>query len=269
MNRLQSELQRLYLPQAGEGGHNDPDRPCMVDALGQVRAMVLELARPADWAALSKVWQGVQADLALPAPAIAVSGKDGCQLWFSLADPVPAPLARAFLEGLRGRYLGETKTQRLGLMPTLDASSPPQALHARTVPQLQADSGHWSAFVAPDLAPVFAEEPWLDLPPNLDGQASLLSRLACIPPDDFQRVMERLAPVVTPVHSHPSSDATGSASAGVDRAHDASVPAGAGLTPKRFLLDVMNDDTVALALRIEAAKALLPYCEGARTPPRP
>jgi hypothetical protein len=34
-------------------------------------------------------------------------------------------------------------------------------------------------------------------------------------------------------------------------------PAGAGA--KRFLLQVMNDDTVPLALRIEAAKALLPY----------
>jgi hypothetical protein len=29
--------------------------------------------------------------------------------------------------------------------------------------------------------------------------------------------------------------------------------------PKHFLLQVMSDDTVPLALRIEAAKALLPY----------
>jgi hypothetical protein len=36
-------------------------------------------------------------------------------------------------------------------------------------------------------------------------------------------------------------------------------PAGARRAPKAFLLDVMNDASVALGLRIEAAKALLPY----------
>lgn len=264
MNRLQTEFQRLYLPQAGEGEDDDPERPRLIDGQGRVRALVLELARPADWAALSKVWQGVQADLGLPAPAIAVSGKDGYQLWFSLADPLPAPSATAFLEGLRLRYLGEIKTQRVGLMPALDASSPPQALHARAVPQLQGDSGHWSAFVAPDLAPVFAEEPWLDLPPNFDGQASLLSHLESIQPDDFRHALERLERVVTPAHPQPASGTAGAARAGTDRMIDASAPAGAGLAPKRFLLDVMNDHTVALALRIEAAKALLPYCEDVR-----
>ena len=52
--------------------------------------MVLELTGPADWDVLSAVWRGVQADLELPAPAIAVSGTDGLQLWFSLEAPVPA-----------------------------------------------------------------------------------------------------------------------------------------------------------------------------------
>jgi hypothetical protein len=41
------------------------------------------------------------------------------------------------------------------------------------------------------------------------------------------------------------------------------LPAGLAPDPKRFLLDVMNDDTLALGLRIEAAKALLPYFEQA------
>ena len=36
---------------------------------------------------------------------------------------------------------------------------------------------HWSAFVAPDLAHIFNDTPWLDLPPNLEGQAELLARL--------------------------------------------------------------------------------------------
>ncbi|MDZ4295265.1 MAG: hypothetical protein U1C47_25500 [Hydrogenophaga sp.] len=33
--------------------------------------------------------------------------------------------------------------------------------------------------------------------------------------------------------------------------------------PRRFLLDVMNDPTVALVLRIDAAKALLPAANDA------
>ena len=37
---------------------------------------------------------------------------------------------------------------------------------------------------------------------------------------------------------------------------------GNSLDPKGFLLGVMNDKTVELHLRIEAAKALLPYFEG-------
>ncbi len=248
MNRLQSELRRLYVPQTSAGeGAADPEEPSLIDASGRVRAMVLELARPADWAALSKVWQGVQANLELPAPAIAVSGTDGYQLWFSLAQPVPAPQALVFLEGLRVRYLDDIKAQRVGLMPALDASSPRQALHANRVPALQANGSHWSAFVAPDLAPVFADEPWLDTPPSPEGQADLLSRLASIPLADFQRALERLRPAVVPGAALPAPGPAGTV--------------GVCLDPKRFLLDVMNDGTVALALRIEAAKALLPYLD--------
>ena len=248
MNKLQSELRRLYVPQAPVGeGAADPEEPSLIDGDGRVRAMVLELARPADWAALSKVWQGVQADLELPAPAIAVSGTDGYQLWFSLAEPVPAPQAMVFLEALRVRYLSDVKTQRIGLMPTLDASSPLQAVHAKRVPALQANGSHWSAFVAPDLAPVFADEPWLDTPPSSDGQSDLLSRLKSIPLAAFQRALERLRPTQVPGAQLPPSGLA-------ERA-------GAGLDPKRFLLDVMNDETVALGLRIEAAKALLPYVD--------
>ena len=67
---------------------------------GTVRAMVLELVRPADWTLLSTLWRGVQTDLELPAPAIAVSGIDAYRLWFSLAEPASAAQARAFLEAL-------------------------------------------------------------------------------------------------------------------------------------------------------------------------
>lgn len=262
MTRLPLELRRLYLPAALAAQATDTDEPGLVDAAGQVRAMVLERRRPADWAALARVWQGVQADLDLPAPAIAVSGQDGYQLWFSLAQPVPAAEAVDFLDALRRRYLGDIKAPRVALWPRIDADAPAQVVHAPWVPAPQADSGRWSAFVASDLAPVFADEPWLDLPPNPDGQASLLAPLDSIPLADWQRAHDQLRPVVT---TAPSSQA------GAPLTAETTAPpgvrltvAGGGLDPQRFLLEVMNDETVALALRVEAAKALLPYVDGLR-----
>ncbi|WP_137892773.1 hypothetical protein [Ramlibacter sp. 2FC] len=243
MNRLQSELHRLYLSQDPERQDHVPQESDLIAPDGRVRALVLELARPADWHALSAAWQGVQAELELPAPAIAVSGVDGCQLWFSLAQPVPVAQALGFLESLRLRYLGNVKAGRVGLMAAGDAAM---------VPALQEATGRWSAFVAPDLAALFADEPWLDLAPSPEAQADLLSRLQSIPPADFERALERLG-----AGAHPPA-------APAEPAHAASAPAGEPLDPKRFLLGVMNDAAVALPLRIEAAKALLPYFEAPR-----
>jgi len=48
MNRLQRELQRLYMSPANAGLSLDLDALGLVDVQGRVRAMVLELARPAD-----------------------------------------------------------------------------------------------------------------------------------------------------------------------------------------------------------------------------
>ncbi len=262
MNRLQRELGRLYLPLATGGQDADGDESGLIDAAGRVRAMVLELARPADWSALSAVWKGVQIDLELPAPAIAVSGKDGYQLWFSLCEPVPAPQAWAFLHALRERYLAGINTGRIGLMPTQDGRSlPPQLLHSAQLPARPTEGGRWAAFVAPDLAPVFAQEPWLDLPPNPDGQSALLSGLETIKAAEFERAMALLGPASAPAPA-PAPPASGAAPPAAAEAGPTSTrppPVGAGQSPKRFLLGVMNDDSVALDLRIEAAKALLPY----------
>ena len=241
MNRLQSEWYRLYQPDAPG---KDAGEPGLIDAGGQVRAMVLEVAGPADWEAVARVWQGVQVDLDLTAPAIAVSGIDGHQLWFSLLEPVPVAQAHAFLDAVRMRYLGDIAPERVRLLPAIEAAVP---RHAGTVPALQAQSGCWSAFVAPDLAPMFADTPWLDIEPSQDGQADLLSGLQCIKSADFRKALERLGPVTTPATTDAGPVATGSASKY------------ACSDPRRFLLDVMNDDAVALELRVEAAKALLPY----------
>lgn len=262
MSTLQAELDRLYLCHAPNSPSFDTGAPGLVTSDGRVRALVLELARPADWNTLSTLWRGVQTDLALPAPAIAVSGVDAYQLWFSLAEPVSVAEAQAFLESLRLRYLGMVAPGRIGMLPSAKAGAPAKIRHARLVPARQQDTGLWSAFVAPDLAAIFSEEPWLDLSPSPDAQANVLSRLECTKPAVFQAVLESGRPLVKPLalpmasapdasDSHPGSHATA-----------APTSLGKPLDPKRFLLDVMNDPTIALPLRIEAAKALLPYCEG-------
>lgn len=234
MKRLHSELSRLYLGPSVEG-KDAADEARLFDAHGLTRALVLGLARPADWDAVSRVWHGVQADLELPAPAIAVCGAEGYQLWFSLAQPVPVLQAQAFLEQVRVRYLDTVAPRRIAVWP-----QPNQ--HARLVPALQADTGQWSAFVSSDLAAVFADDPSLDLPPGEDNQADLLSRHKSIQPAELEAAMERLLPDVTTVES----------------SKPASTANPASQDPRRFLLAVMNDASVPLALRIEAAKALLP-----------
>lgn len=236
MNRLQSELQRLYLlPPDADAAEGGP----LVGGQGERRALVLELARPADWEALSRLWRGVQADLQLPAPAIAVSGTDGLQLWFSLQQPLGAARAADFLARLCARYLGDVAPARLRCMPSATGT----AWQAPLVPAPQAGTENWSAFVAPDLAPVFADTPWLDIAPGVDGQADLLARLDSIPPAALEAAMNSLqvpAPETPPARE---SAAPGETGGDVD--------------PRRFLQRVLNDETVALALRIEAAKALL------------
>jgi hypothetical protein len=209
MNRLEAELQRLYA----------------ADESGRQRALVLELARPGNWDVLGRVWQGVQADLELPAPGIAVTGSDGYQLWFSLAQPLPAAQGQAFLEGLRRRYLRGIAPERMATRPS-------------AVPPCEVQPDRWAAFVTSDLAALFADEPWLDLPPGSDAQADLLSRLQSIKPEAWERAVERLQ---SAAHQAPMSTAS------ISETQD----------PKRFLLEVMNDGAVDLRLRIEAAKALL------------
>jgi hypothetical protein len=233
MTRLRSELERLYL--CGPDG--------LADAQGRVRALVLEVGRPAQWEVLQPVWLGVQAELELPAPAIAVSGSDGLQLWFSLAQPVDAAAGRTFLEGLQARWLTDPRPKRVGLRTGATDLQP------QDLPPRQVSSEHWSAFVSPDLAAVFSDTPWLDIEPGEDGQANLLRGLRPIAPEALEAALARLA-----ADAAPPADAAPAAAA---PAH-ASAPAAPESDPRRFLLGVMNDATAPLALRIEAAKALLP-----------
>jgi hypothetical protein len=269
MTRLQSEWQRLYGLTAAVACATAEPLPRLIDAQSQVRAMVLTLAQPAEWAALSAVWQGVQADLALPAPAIAVDGSQGYQLWFSLAEPVSALQAHAFVAALQARYLGHIAPARIGLWPGVDGGGDALASSTAATPAWPAalpgqavQAEQWSAFLAPDLAPMFADTPWLDIPPSPDGQADLLAGLRCIQHAAWQSAWGQLQPAPEEAATAPSSMvlAGGPASAW----QPACVPqarAGSQQSPRHFLTEVMNDPGVPLALRVEAAKALLPYSQ--------
>jgi hypothetical protein len=111
------------------------------------------------------------------------------------------------------------------------------------VPARQGEAERWSAFVAPDLAPVFVDTPWLDLPPGDDGQADRLAALAPVSPDAWQVALHRLLPPAQPGASEGEATSTSALAAPTD--------------PRRFLRQVMNDPGVEMALRIEAARVLL------------
>jgi hypothetical protein len=245
-DRLRTELQRLFLPRPAADAGADA-RTALIDRHG-TRAMALELARPADWDQLSKVWRGAQTDLELPAPAFAVTGSDGFALWFSLVEPVAVAQAQAFLQSLCARYLPELAASRLTLLPAADAATSGQPSLAQLLPPKQQPTGYWSAFVASDLAPIFADTPWLDSAPGNDGQAGVLSTLSSITPSAFDAALERLDARV--IAEPPSA---------IDIPPALPAAATTHLAPRQFLLQIMNDDSVALALRIEAARALLPY----------
>jgi hypothetical protein len=272
MNRLEAELRRLYFVATPAQQGPDTNPPGLIGSDGCVRALVLELASPANWSELARVWQGVQAELDMPAPAIVVSGQRGCQLWFSLVQPVTSDVARAFLDALQTRYLADVAPERIQAFPAPDASRPSRVRHIDALPPAQVADERWSAFVAPDLAPLFDDEPWLDHPPGVDAQADLLSRVASASPEAFGRACERLhatqpAAAPAPGRHGAANPAARSESPGRLREPHATpgsvapcdvTPADAAFDARSFLLAVMRDPSVDLSLRIEAAKALLP-----------
>ena len=257
MSRLHTEQARLYCVQPAGEQATAPGAQGLVGPDGHVRALVLELAAPAVWAELARAWRGVQADLEMAAPAIAVSGHDSYQLWFSLAQPIDAGTATAFLHALRQRYLGDVAPERIRMHPSRALPGSARLQHAQALPPMQLAPDRWSAFVAPDLAALFTDEPWLDHPPGDEAQADLLSRLGSTPPEIFLRAAARLDAVATPgtavALAGPSAvDRIDGTEPGTDVAQ-----ATHALDPRNFLLAVMRNPAVDLALRVEAAKALL------------
>lgn len=253
MTSLSFAQQRLFLlpVHAADDAASAP----LLSPDGRVRAMVLTLAQPADPDGLQRVWQGVQTNLGLPAPGIAVNGCDGLQLWFSLERPITREDAAAFLAGVRHCYLPGGVTQGDGDFPSasdrVTSSNPP------ILPPAEMRPDQWSAFVAPDLARIFADEPWLSRAPSAQAQADLLTRLESITPEAFDQALAKVclsSSHSTGIRPSPSLDLANPRPAPpLDTA-----PPSHTQTAIQFLLAVMNDSTVDLALRLEAAKALLP-----------
>jgi len=234
MTRLQSELERLFrVPDAAA------EELALLDGNGRVATLVVGFARSRDWPTVAALLGSLQETLGLPLPAVAVDGKAGFQLWLPLAEPIAPETATRFLAALRRQFLGDIADHDLALLPT--ASGPERV---RRIPALSTDSGRWSTFIDPTMGAMFADEGGLDFEPNPDRQADQLAAITPIEPADFAHALALLT-------ANPPADQGQETSA----AH-ASIGGGYS-EPRDFLMAVMNDASVPLGLRIEAAKALL------------
>jgi len=253
--RLQREHRRLFMaPAPGEG--EAPVAGGLLGADGRVRALVIQLGRPADWTALAPVWQGVQADWGWPAPAIAINGSDAFELWFSVQEPLAREQAAGLVNALCQRYLSAVKPGRWQAWPDAQGDVLLPELPPRAVAP-----DRWAAFVAADLPAVFQDDPSLDFAPGADAQAELLATLRSVSPAQVSEALEAMA---TEIMSGGSTEPA--APAACTRGAPPSAPVAVGVAPSlmgpfadpsAFLRAVMNEPTAPLGLRVDAAKALL------------
>ena len=199
MHKLIAELMRLYLPADVLPSDILALPVSLTGSDGQTRAMMIPFRKTkgadseAHWTRLCEVANALQTTLKLPAPAVSISGGDAYYLWLSLATPVPAERAQAFLERLRDAFFPEVE-----LAP--DAVRAPVALP----PCLHPRTGKWAAFIHPGMGASFADEPGLDMQPPPNGQVGFLEGLESIDAAQFEHAWRLLepaavsAPVATP-----------------------------------------------------------------------
>ncbi|HJU99745.1 MAG TPA: hypothetical protein VJ752_04270 [Burkholderiaceae bacterium] len=243
MQKLISELTRLYLPAGASAddtlarrmaGHPAP-APALVTGDGRTRAIVLHF-HPAPGAAAEQPWtdlcavaNALQTALGLPAPAVSISGT-GYDLWLSLDEPVPLPLAATFRALLRAAYAPETDQP-----PGADMAPP-------VLPPCALPGGErWAAFIHPELGASFAGDPALELAPPPAGQAALLEGLHSISAAQFEHALRQLGhtPHGAPENTPASPRDSGCAPA---QPHDRAAPPA---TPPGLLLqDATLDDIV-------------------------
>lgn len=286
MNRLVAELTRLYFLPEQEwetwlpSQNGEPD--CVAEGIlaadvlaerlaterdvgltlvsrnGMVRTMVVSFERGSNWEQLAALYQGVQEDFDLPAPAIAVSVDEGYQIWFSLLEPVALEQAQKFLNALRMKYLADIPLSRLKFRPGIQGDADAHSLSA--VPLMQTakePTERWSAFIDPSMGSMFIDEQWLEMAPNMAKQAAMLADVESIKADDFQRVM-RIMQAAPAIAALPLANSTGS---GADQPGPSFGVGSHFNDPQSFLMAVMNDPQTSVRDRIEAAKALLPYVQ--------
>ncbi len=198
MQKLIDELTRLYLPSGAYAPAALAQRalgqaPMAVSLAegGMTRALCIPFQKPPSgpsdqhWTDLCQLANALQQDLALPAPAVSISGSQGFGLWLSLASPIPVALAQRFLEQVCAAYAP-------GMAVRGDAASAevelPPCLHPLT--------GRWAAFINPGLGASFAEEAGLDMAPPEAGQVALLDSVKSISEDQLRHAMGTLAPAL-------------------------------------------------------------------------
>lgn len=197
MDKLIAELMRLYLPASAlapellarhlRGEDNVPVSLTGNDGLTRALMIPFRKAKGAQddahWTQLCEVANALQERLGLPAPAVSISGGDAYYLWLSLATPVPAEQAQAFLERLRDAYFPDTE---LAPDATVAPVALPPCLHPRT--------GKWAAFIHPGMGASFADEPGLEMMPPASGQAAFLEGLESIEEAKFANALALLQP---------------------------------------------------------------------------
>lgn len=244
MDKLNFQLNRLFgLPGPGKHAATDVQDSC--------RRLCLAIRRPADWEHAATLLRGVQEDMELPAPLVSVDGR-GFRLWFPLAEPVSREHGIAFLTQLIARYASELPVDRIQAEAADTIELPPARL---------GDDERWSAFIDPSMGSMFIDEPWLGMVPTPDKQADLLAGFERIERVAFEGALGRLA---SPQTQAAGGDTPPPESAAV--AHGKLHLSGPHADPQSFLLAVMNDPNASPALRVDAAKALLPYVLPAKQP---
>lgn len=195
MQKLISELTRLYLPDGGVPADVLAKRVLGQSAApislttedGRTRALVIPFRKVADgddtrhWSRLCEVANALQIALGFPAPAVSISGENGFALWLSLEKPVAAHLAQQFLELLR-----------LAHFPDLEARPDAAREAVELPPGLHPGTGKWAAFINPGLGASFADESGLDMAPPFAGQTALLQGLQSIAEAQFLDALDQL-----------------------------------------------------------------------------
>ena len=238
MDKIISELTRLYLPEGGVSPqalarHVLGDTTLAIDLAtgdGLVRAIVIPFptmahGEPAQhWTRLCATANALQAELGLPAPVVSISGADGYSLWLSLETPIPIAQAQDFMLLLRQAYFPD---MALGADAASAAVELPPCQNLRT--------GKWAAFIHPGMGAAFADDSGLEMAPPLAGQAAFLEGAQSIGAAQFQHALAMLRQphAVPPLPAAQGSNTHGS------NAHASGAPA-EGL----LLKDATHEDIV-------------------------